>query len=288
MLLRARQFEIAFPRPALIMGVVNATPDSFYSGNRFDTREAAVTHALQMAAEGADIIDIGGESSRPKAQPVSEEEELRRVLPVLQSLARAVSIPLSIDTVKPAVARAALQAGASMINDIAANRAEEEMWRIAAASGAAYVAVHMQGTPSTMQDNPSYEDIVGEIGNFFADRLKRLRACGVNAEQVVLDVGIGFGKRPADNLRLLAELPAFTKWGRPLLVGASRKSFMETVVGAGVGDRLAASLACACWAARNGAQIIRCHDVAATRQAVRMTEALRQKQENGGDFTFHR
>ncbi len=287
MLLRARQFEIAFPRPALIMGVVNTTPDSFYPGNRFDTREAAVAHALQMAAEGADIIDIGGESSRPKAKPVSAEEELRRVIPVLQSLSRAVSIPLSIDTVKPAVARAALQAGASIINDIAAHREEEEMWQVAAQSGAAYVAVHMQGTPATMQDNPRYEDVVAEIGKFFEDRLKRLQACGVNAEQVVLDAGLGFGKRPADNLRLLAELPAFTKWGRPLLVGASRKSFMETVVGAGVGDRLAASLACACWAVENGAQIIRCHDVAATRHAVRMTEALRQEQKHGGDSTFH-
>jgi dihydropteroate synthase len=288
MLLRARQFELAFPRPALIMGVVNATPDSFYSGNRFHTREAAVAHALQLAAEGADIIDIGGESSRPKAKPVSEAEELRRVVPVLQSLTRAVSIPLSIDTVKPAVARAALQAGASIINDIAANREEEEMWGVAAESGAAYVAVHMQGTPATMQDHPSYKDVVAEIGDFFEDRLKRLRACGVNAEQVVLDVGIGFGKRPEDNLRLLAELPAFAKWGRPLLVGASRKSFMEAVVGASVGDRLAASLACACWAVENGAHIIRCHDVAATRQAVRMTEALRQKQKNGGDSTSDR
>lgn len=278
MILRARQFEIRFPRPALIMGVVNVTPDSFYPENRFETRDAAVTHGLQLAAEGADIIDIGGESSRPKAKPISEDAELRRVLPVLQGLARAVSIPLSVDTVKPAVARAALQAGASIINDIAANRDDEAMWRLAAESGAAYVAVHMQGTPATMQDRPRYEDVVEEVGKFFEDRLKRLLACGVNAEQVVLDVGIGFGKRPADSLRLLAELGAFTKWERPLLLGASRKSFMESAVGAAMGDRLAPSLACACWAVQNGAQIIRCHDVAATRLAVRMTEALRKKQ----------
>src|SRR5208282_1643083 len=188
MLLRARQFELAFPRPALIMGVVNATPDSFYSGNRFDTREAAVAHALQLAAEGADIIDVGGESSRPRAEPVSEAEELRRVIPVLEALAGAVSIPLSIDTVKPGVAREALRAGASIINDIAANREDDEMWRLAAHSGAAYVAVHMQGSPATMQKNPVYDDVVAEVDRFFEDRLNRLAACGVNPEQVVLDV----------------------------------------------------------------------------------------------------
>jgi len=160
MLLRARQFEFAFPRPALLMGIVNATPDSFYDGGRFARTEAAVAHALQLAAEGADIIDIGGESSRPKAEPVSEAEELRRVIPVLEGLAGAVSVPLSIDTVKPAVARAALHAGASIINDIAANREGDEMWRLAAESGAAYVAVHMQGSPATMQDNPRYDDVV--------------------------------------------------------------------------------------------------------------------------------
>jgi dihydropteroate synthase len=278
MLLRARQFEIAFPRPALLMGVVNATPDSFYDGGRHDTTEAAIAHALQLAGEGADIIDIGGESSRPKAAPVSEAEELRRVIPVLEALAGAVSIPLSIDTVKPGVAREALRAGASIINDIAANRDGEEMWRLAAESGAAYVVVHMQGAPATMQDNPAYDDVVLEVNRFFEDRLKRLRACGVNAEQVVLDVGIGFGKTPAHNLQLLAQLGRFTKWGRPLLLGASRKSFMGRVVGAKVQERLPPSLACACWGAQNGAGIIRCHDVAATRHAVRMTEALMSQQ----------
>jgi dihydropteroate synthase len=287
MLLRARQFEFLFPRPALIMGVVNATPDSFYDGCRFNTREAAVEHGLKLAAEGADIIDVGGESARPRAMPISEADELRRAIPVLESLAAAIAIPLSIDTVKPAVARAALRAGASIINDIAANRETEEMWRLAADTGAGYVAVHMQGSPATMQDNPQYEDVVEEVGKFFEDRLKRLLACGVNAEQVVLDIGLGFGKRPGQNLRLLADLGIFAKWGRPLLLGASRKSFMETAVGAGVGDRLAPSLACACWGAQNGAQIIRCHDVAATRQAVRMTETLRQEQKNGGNSTLH-
>jgi dihydropteroate synthase len=280
MLLRARQFEIRFPRPALLMGVVNATPDSFYDGGRHDTTEAAVAHALRLAAEGADIIDIGGESSRPRANPVSEAEELRRVIPVFEALAGAVSIPLSIDTVKAGVAREALRAGASIINDIGANRDNGEIWRLAAETGAAYVVVHMQGVPATMQDHPAYDNVLVEVSGFFEERLSRLRACGVSQEQVVLDVGIGFGKALEHNLRLLAELRRFTKWERPLLLGASRKSFTGRVVGANIEERLPPSLACACWAVQNGARIIRCHDIAATRHAVRMTEALMEQQTN--------
>jgi dihydropteroate synthase len=241
---------------------------------------------LHLAAEGADIIDIGGESSRPGAAPVDEAEELRRVIPVLEALAAQLPIPLSIDTVKPGVAREALRAGACVINDIAANREEEALWRLAAESGAAYVAVHMQGSPATMQDNPVYEDVVADVDHFFEDRLKRLLACGVNPEQVVLDAGLGFGKRTADNLRLLAHLRRFTRWERPLLIGASRKSFLSAASGAKVKERLPPSLACACWAAANGAGIIRCHDVAATRHALRMTEALIKEQTNAGHFTY--
>jgi dihydropteroate synthase len=280
MLLRARQFEIRFPRPALLMGVVNATPDSFYDGGRHDAADAAIAHALRLAAEGADMIDIGGESSRPRANPVGEAEELRRVIPVIEALAGAVSIPLSIDTVKPGVAREALRAGASIINDIAANRDGDEMWRLAAETGAAYVVVHMQGVPATMQEHPAYDNVVAEVGGFFEERLSRLRACGVNQEQVVLDVGIGFGKALEHNLQLIADLRGFTKWGRPVLLGASRKSFTGRVVGAKVEERLPPSLACACWAVQNGARIIRCHDVASTRYAVRMTEALMEHQTN--------
>jgi dihydropteroate synthase len=280
MLLRARQFTFTFPRPALLMGVVNATPDSFYDGARFDHAAAAVARALRLVAEGADIIDIGGESSRPGAASVSEAEELRRVIPVLEALAGKVAVPLSIDTVKHGVAREALRAGASIINDIAANRQDESLWRLAAESGAAYVAVHMQGLPATMQENPVYEDVVAEVDHFFEDRLKHLLSCGVNAEQVVLDVGLGFGKRVEDNLRLLAQLNRFTIWERPLLVGASRKSFLGAASGAKVQERLPPSLACACWSVQNGAGIIRCHDVAATRHALRMTEALMKQQTN--------
>jgi dihydropteroate synthase len=274
MLLRARQFEFIFPRPALLMGVVNVTPDSFSDGGQFATTETAVDHAWRLVEQGADVIDIGGESSRPGATPVSQAEELRRVIPVIAELARKVRLPLSIDTVKPAVAQAALEAGASIINDIGAGGDEDAMWRLAAQSGAGYVLMHIRGSPQTMQDNPTYQDVVAEVNEFFGDRLKRLAACGVNPEQVVLDVGIGFGKRPEHNLQLLRHLRRFGEWKRPLLLGASRKSFMGQLLGAKVTERLAASVACACWAVAGGVQIIRAHDVAATRQAVRMTEAL--------------
>jgi dihydropteroate synthase len=274
MRLRARQFEFVFPRPALLMGVVNVTPDSFSDGGQFATTETAVVHALRLVEEGADMIDIGGESSRPGAQPVSQAEELRRVIPVIEELAGKIPLPLSIDTVKPSVARAALEAGGSIINDIGASRNDDEMGRLVAQSGAGYVLMHMQGSPQTMQENPVYQDVVAEVNEFFGERLKRLAACGVNPEQVVLDVGIGFGKRPEHNLQLLKHLRRFGQWKRPLLVGASRKSFMWQLMHAKVTERLAPSLACACWAVANGAQIIRAHDVAATRQALRMTEAI--------------
>lgn len=274
MIFRARQFEFTFPRPALVMGVVNVTPDSFSDGGKFFTADAAITLALQLVAEGADLLDIGGESTRPGAAPVSEAEELRRVLPVIEALAPRVTVPLSIDTLKPAVARAALHAGASVVNDVGANRDDDAMWRVVAAAGAGYVLMHMQGTPATMQKNPDYENVVEEVGAFFAERLARLQAAGVRAGQIVLDPGIGFGKSPEHNLQLLAGLNHFTKWGRPLLLGVSRKSFLGKLGGGEADGRLPGSLACAGWAVTQGVQIIRAHDVAATRQALRITEAI--------------
>jgi dihydropteroate synthase len=274
MILRARQFTFSFPRPAMVMGIVNVTPDSFSDGGQFFDSSKAIEHALQLVAKGAEILDIGGESTRPGAQPVSESEELRRVIPVIEALASQVKIPVSIDTVKPGVARAALLAGASIVNDIAANREDEEMWRVVAESGAGYVAMHMQGSPQTMQDNPTYDDVVKDVVNFFQDRLGRLRNCGVTSEQVVLDVGIGFGKTLEHNLQLLAGLGSFTKLERPLLLGVSRKSFIRKLLGADTGHRLAGSLACASMAVEAGVQIIRAHDVVETVQAVRMTEAV--------------
>jgi dihydropteroate synthase len=278
MLLRARQFEYVFPGRALLMGVVNVTPDSFSDGGEFFSTDRAVARALQLAAEGADFIDIGGESTRPGARPVPEAEELRRVIPVIEQLAGKLAIAISIDTIKPAVARAALRSGASLVNDIAANREDDAMWRVAAQSGAGYVLTHMQGTPENMQINPVYKNVVAEVNEFFGGRLARLAACGVPAEQVALDVGIGFGKRLEDNLQLLARLRAFTKWQRPLVLGASRKSFLGQMSGVSLPERLPSSLACACWAAQQGAGIIRTHDVAATRQALGLTGALMQRQ----------
>jgi dihydropteroate synthase len=274
MLFRARQFEFVFPRPALVMGIVNVTPDSFSDGGKFLDPGRAVAHALELVARGAEILDIGGESTRPGAKPVAEAEELRRVMPVVERLATRVKVPLSIDTVKPAVARAALQAGASIVNDVAAGRRDDALWRVVAEFRAGYICMHAQGTPRTMQANPVYTDVVREIGAFFSDRLERLGACGVTADQVALDVGIGFGKTVGHNLSLLAALQRFTKWRRPLVLGVSRKSFIGELLGAEVNARLPASLACATLAVESGAHIIRTHDVAETVQAVRLTEAV--------------
>jgi len=271
---RARQFEFAFPRPAMLMGIVNVTPDSFSDGGQFLDSAAAVARGAEMAAQGADIIDAGGESTRPGAQPVSEAEELRRVLPVIQRLAAQVKVPISIDTRKPAVARAALQAGASLVNDIGAGRADDEMWRAVAEANAGYVCLHMQGTPTTMQLNPAYGDVVQEVRDFFVERLERLKHAGVEAVQVVLDPGIGFGKTLEHNLQLLAGLGRFTTLERPVLLGVSRKSFIGKLLGVEVPARLPAALACACLAVEAGAQMIRAHDVAETSQAVRMAEAI--------------
>jgi dihydropteroate synthase len=274
MILRARRFEFTFPRPALIMGVVNVTPDSFFDGGKYFDPNAAIAHALELVRQGADILDIGGESTRPGAEPVSEAEELRRVIPVVDELAAKVKIPLSIDTTKSAVAQAALQAGASIVNDVAANRQDDALWKIAAAFRAGYICLHAQGTPRTMQQNPAYANVTREVGEFFGDRLKKLNACGVTADQVVLDVGIGFGKTLEHNLQLLANLRSFTTMARPLLIGVSRKSFIGKLLGGDLNERLPASLACASLAIGSGAQIIRTHDVAATVQAARMTEAI--------------
>lgn len=270
----ARNVRFRFPRPAVVMGIVNVTPDSFSDGGRFFHAGKAVDHGEQMVAEGAEILDIGGESTRPGAPVVDEAEELRRVLPVIRALSARVKVPISVDTQKPAVARAALENGASIVNDIAANRSDTAMWEVVASAGAGYVAMHMQGTPQTMQSNPTYSEVVGEVSGFFSDRLKCLAAAGVHAEQVVLDPGIGFGKTLAHTLALLRGLEAFRSHARPLLVGVSRKSFIGKLLDADVADRLPGTLACTLWCAARGAGIFRTHDVAATVQALRMTEAL--------------
>jgi dihydropteroate synthase len=279
MILRAGHFEFAFPRPALVMGIVNVTPDSFFDGGRFLVASAAVAHAWQLVEQGAEIIDIGGESTRPGASPVSEAEELRRVMPVIEQLAGRVKVPISIDTVKPGVARAALAAGASLVNDVAANRDDTALWEVVAEARAGYVCTHMQGTLQTMQVNPAYTDVVREVGEFFSERIQRLNHCGVGREQIILDPGIGFGKAVEHNLQLLGAARNFTGLGRPLLIGVSRKSFIGKLLGAELSARLPAALACACVAVGAGVQIVRAHDVAETVQAIRMTEAILAKRE---------
>lgn len=271
--IRGREFR--WGSRTYVMGVVNVTPDSFSDGGQFLDPAAAIAHAFRLVEEGADLLDVGGESTRPDAEPVSEAEELRRVMPVIEALVGRVRVPVSIDTMKPGVARAALQAGASLVNDVGANRTEPDMWRLVADAGAGYVVMHMLGTPRTMQRAPTYRDVVAAVGEFFADRLRRLAAAGVHADQTVLDPGFGFGKTVGHNLQLLAALRSFTKWQRPLLLGVSRKSFVGHVTGETQAvARLPGSLACACWGVEAGASIVRVHDVRATRQALRMTEAI--------------
>ena len=272
----AREHQFDFPRPMVVMGIVNTTPDSFSDGGQFLDVDAAVTHALRLANEGAEILDIGGESTRPGAPAVSEQEELDRVIPVIQRLAKRPELVLSIDTQKPSVARAAIDAGAAIVNDIAANRSDPEMWQVVAEAGAGYVCMHMQGNPQTMQAKPNYDDVTRVVCDFFRERLALLSTHGVSIEQVVLDPGIGFGKTLQHNIKLLRDLNKFSLVERPTLVGASRKSFIEKLLGAPIDERLPASLACAAWAAIQGSQIIRVHDVAETVQVVRMAETLAQ------------
>jgi dihydropteroate synthase len=259
------------------MGILNVTPDSFSDGGKFLDPQRAIDHALELAREGASIIDVGGESTRPGAPIVPEDEELRRVIPVIEALAPQLKIPISIDTQKSAVAKAALRAGAAIINDIAANRSDDQMWRIAAEFGAGYILMHMQGTPQTMHLAPKYADVVGEVSAFFADRLKQVEGCGVQAEQVLLDPGIGFGKNLHHNLQLLAGLDHFRIHQRPLLLGVSRKSFIGKLVGGEAQERGPGSLACAVWAVLHGVQFIRTHDVAPTVQALRMIAEIQSQ-----------
>jgi dihydropteroate synthase len=280
MIFSARQFRFIFPRPALIMGIVNVTPDSFSDGGKFLDPEVAVAHALKLVSQGAEILDIGGESTRPGAEPVGEAEELRRVLPVIEQLAPQLKIPISIDTLKPGVARAALIAGASIVNDVAASRGDDAMWQVVSEFRAGYIVMHAQGLPATMQINPAGRNVVHEAGEFFSERLEKLKGTGISADQIIFDPGIGFGKTLEQNLSLLANLHSFTKLQRPLLLGVSRKSFIGKLLGAEVNERLPASLACATLAVEAGVQIIRTHDVAETVQAVRLTEALLAQKNN--------
>jgi len=256
------------------MGVLNITPDSFSDGGDFFTPEKAVQRALRMQAEGAAIIDIGGESTRPGAGSVTESDEIERVVPVIQALQSRLGVPISIDTQKPAVMRAAVSAGAGFINDVNALQAPGAL-EAAAACGVPVCLMHMQGDPRTMQSDPQYEDVVDEVKAFLEQRLSACRQAGISGEQITLDPGFGFGKTVQHNLQLLARLDEIEKLGQPLLVGLSRKSMIGKLLGLEVGERLPASIALAILAVERGAGLVRSHDVAATWQALQVVAALR-------------
>jgi dihydropteroate synthase len=268
------QALLASPRP-LVTGVINVTPDSFSDGGRFFAFEAALHQARALAAAGADTLDIGGESTRPYAEPVSLEEELRRVIPLIEAIAGEIPIPVSIDTYKAEVARAALAAGATLINDISALRFDPEMVHLAAQARVPVVLMHMQGTPRDMQLHPHYDDLIGEIRAFFQERLQFALAHGLPRELLILDPGIGFGKTWAHNLEILNRLDAFLDLGCPLQVGPSRKAFIGHILGLPAGEeRDIGTLAAIAVAVLRGARIVRTHNVAYARQFLAVWEAI--------------
>ena len=258
----------------LLMGILNVTPDSFSDGGRFLKTADAVRRAETLAEEGADLIDIGGESSRPGSDPVPIEEEIRRVVPVIEELGKRLSIPISIDTYKAEVAQRALAAGARIINDISALRFDPGMAALAAREGVPVVLMHMQGRPKDMQVRPVYTDVVREIMDFFETRLRFAEQAGLSSDRIVLDPGIGFGKTVDHNLEILSRLDEFRSLGRPLLIGPSRKSFIGEVLGLPVEERIEGTAAAVAVGVLNGASIVRVHDVKAMARVVRMVEAI--------------
>ncbi|HEY5941691.1 MAG TPA: dihydropteroate synthase [Solirubrobacterales bacterium] len=256
-----------------LMGVVNVTPDSFSDGGLYLDPGAAIAHGRELAEAGAEILDVGGESTRPGAEAVPADEELRRVIPVIQGLV-APERRVSVDTSKAVVAAGALDAGAEIVNDVTALRGDPEMAALCAERGATVVLMHMRGEPRTMQDDPHYEDVVEEVKSFLADRLEAALAAGIAAERVWLDPGIGFGKTVAHNMELLRRLGELRELGRPLVIGTSRKSFIGKVDGSAAGERLGGTIASSVLAAAEGAELLRVHDVAEVRQALTVTTAI--------------
>ncbi len=266
------KFQLDLTRPN-IMGIVNVTPDSFSDGGKYVSTDLAVEHALQLIAEGADILDIGGESTRPGAEPVSLQEELRRVIPVIEVLSQVTTVPLSIDTYKPEVMRAAIEAGVDIVNDICALR-EPGALDIVANSNAGVCLMHMQGVPQTMQLNPVYNDVVEEVRQFLADRAEACLAKGIAKERILLDPGFGFGKTTAHNVALIQHLDRLNTLGYPLLVGLSRKSVLGRIAGGDEQQRLHAGLAASVISVMKGAKIVRVHDVKATVDALKVVAAV--------------
>ena len=270
-----KNFEFDFSKKIYIMGVLNITPDSFSDGGMFFDKDRAVGRALQMARDGADIIDIGGESTRPGSNPVGAEEELKRVIPVIEALAVELNIPISIDTHKPEVAREAVRRGASIINNIMGSDLDRGMAAVAAEFDVPIVLMHIKGEPRTMQANPVYDDLIGEIISALLGSIAVARECGVDAEKIIIDPGIGFGKTARHNLEIIKRLKELKILGRPILIGPSRKAFIGKVLGIdSPAERLMGTAAAVAISAANGADIVRVHDVKEMAEVVRLTEAI--------------
>jgi dihydropteroate synthase len=261
-------------RLPLVMGILNLTPDSFSDGGRFNTIETALRHARAMLVGGADLIDIGGESTRPGSTPIPEDEQIRRVKPVISAIRAEMPIPISIDTTRAKVAAAALEAGATLVNDISAGRDDPDLLPLVAAAKVPVILMHMQGTPATMQVNPVYADVVGEVKQFLFDRAGYAQSIGIHRADILLDPGIGFGKTAQHNLQLLHHLGKLTGMDHPLVVGTSRKAFIGTVTGE-TGERVFGTAGTIAWAAANGAAIVRVHDVDAMGKVVAIIRAIR-------------
>jgi dihydropteroate synthase len=275
MLWKTSDSAVDLSQHSVIMGVLNVTPDSFSDGGQFSTTEKAIEQGARMAAEGAQIIDVGGESTRPGAESVSVDEELARVLPVIVKLREKIAALISIDTTKAAVARRALDAGASIINDVTGGRGDPEMMKVAAEKKAGFVIMHMQGSPRTMQTNPHYDDVVGEVADFFRQQYVRALECGIDSMAIAFDPGIGFGKTVEHNLELLSNLARLRVHDRPIVVGVSRKSSLGQMIGsAEMSDRLAPTIAFTALLRERGANVLRVHDVKENVAALRVTERL--------------
>jgi dihydropteroate synthase len=272
--LRCRSGDLRLGERTLIMGVLNVTPDSFSDGGLYLEPQRAIEHGLRMAEEGADIIDVGGESSRPGSDPAPLDEELKRVIPVIEGLASRLEIPLSVDTYKSQVAERAIEAGAQMINDISGLRFDPQVPAVAARFDTPLIIMHIKGSPKTMQQNPSYEDLMGEIIAYLREGIEKAERGGVDPHQVIVDPGIGFGKRVQDNLIIINRLDELNTLGRPLLIGTSRKSFIGALLGAEVHQRGVGTLATVAVSVLKGAHIVRVHDVAPMKQAVDMVDAI--------------
>lgn len=264
------------------MGIINTTPDSFFPGSRHPDAEAVADSASRMVEDGAELLDVGGESSRPGSEYVQADEEIRRVVPAIRAIRRVTDAPISVDTRKAPVAAAALDAGADIVNDISALGDDPDLARLVAREGVPVILMHMRGTPRTMQKAPRYADAVAEIAHELQESVRRARNAGIDAARIIIDPGIGFGKRHEDNLRILAAIPQLCALGFPLLIGLSRKSFLGKITGRDVGERLAASLGANVWAAIFGADILRVHDVAETVDALRVLKAIRGVAGEGG------